>query len=347
MLRSNSGLRTNLSNLLNMARTPLSSLGQGIRGSRLFQPSAIHFHAKVRPAHHDLDPALRPLAERLSGDALIRFSSGLWREEHDQLPDLLSCAIRFKAWQPMEEPTPDTQDLMLTSARSPWTLAIDAFRTDQHDFLANPYHAVWPYQTDGHARLELRLMPQAGYVEGDGRFDRLRHAAKHHEPQLLLEVRDASQGGDWQALLEIRLTREVEVDQARLSFSPFRDGQGLRPVGFMQYLRPLPGMFQRFIGERAAKARDQAQEAAGRISSQAQATAEQARDQAEKAQDSVRRGASRAAETARSTGQMAREMGAMAVEEATRSASGKSGRSSAKSSRTQSARKGTEAHRTH
>ncbi|GAA3977202.1 hypothetical protein GCM10022278_37440 [Allohahella marinimesophila] len=39
----------------------------------------------------------------------------------------------------------------MVTARSPWALIIDSFRTDQSSFLINPYFDASPLSTDGEA----------------------------------------------------------------------------------------------------------------------------------------------------------------------------------------------------
>lgn len=70
--------RTQTSQWLGRAASPLISLGNSIRESRVFQPSGICFHALVTPKR-GLPSHFRNLANRLSGDALVRLSGGCGR----------------------------------------------------------------------------------------------------------------------------------------------------------------------------------------------------------------------------------------------------------------------------
>src|SRR5690606_23365829 len=109
-----------------------------------FHPRGVCFVARTTPAR-TLAPPLEGLAQRLTGPTLLRLSAGLWRQEQTRLPDLLGCAVRFQAGPPWETVTEATQDLLLATARTPWTLALDALKTNQSDFLDNNYFAIAPF----------------------------------------------------------------------------------------------------------------------------------------------------------------------------------------------------------
>lgn len=239
MLPKTSGLREKLGLVAGTALSPLFLLGSSLRQSRFFHPRGVCFHAQVRPPTA-MNPAWHPLAERLSGDALVRLSSALWREEHDLLPNLLGLSIRFKAWPPLEVAANDSQDLLTATARSPWSLGLDSLRTNQHDFLRNRYYGISPFEIDGSGSVYFRITPSPQPSRGEDRYQKLRYAVEHSGVVLQLEVRDKAVGRGWQALAEVHLEREVAVDESRLRFWPFRSGLGLHPKGFVHYLRPMP-----------------------------------------------------------------------------------------------------------
>src|SRR5690606_5588410 len=168
---------------------------------------------------------------------------------HRLLPDVLNCSIRFKAWPPMEEPTADAQDLVLLSTRAPWALAIDSLTTKQHDYLLNHYYGLAPLEIDGRNNISLRLIPQVEPGPGQTREEKIRAAVSASDVRLDLEIRENDRGTEWKPLLEIRLHREVHLDAEKLHFWPFRDGQGIRPQGWLEYLRPIPELLDRFQTE--------------------------------------------------------------------------------------------------
>lgn len=244
--------RTQASQWLGRATSPLVSLGNSLRESRVFQPSGICFHAEASPKH-GLPSHFRNLAHRLSGDTLVRLSGGLWQEEHRLLPDVLNCSIRFKAWPPLEEPTEDAQDLVLLSTRAPWALAIDSLKTNQHDFLLNEYYSLAPLEIDGRQNISLRLIPNVEPGPGQTREEKIRAAVKAGDVVLDLQIRENDRGTEWKPLLEIRLEREVQLDSENLHIWPFRDGQGIRPQGWLEVLRPIPDMLDRLASQTEGK----------------------------------------------------------------------------------------------
>ncbi len=266
MFEQRSAVREGLEHWMERAASPLVTLGNNLRESSLLRANSLCFHARVRPAKQ-LRLELQPLAQRLTGDALVRLATGLWQEEHRLLPDLLSCSIRFKAWPPMEKPTPDAQDLMLVSARNAWTLPLDSVKTDQSDFLLNHYYAVVPFRVEGHSDVQLRITPDSSSLPGIDRNDRIRKAVEHGGVKLRLEICDKQLAKEWQPLVEILLNQEVEIEPSQLQFWPFRNGQGITPQGMIEYLRPVPDMLDRLnrsaqdVTERAAATVDNAADA--------------------------------------------------------------------------------------
>lgn len=241
---------THTSQWLGRAASPLVSLGNSIRESRVFQPNGICFHAEVSPKR-GLPSHFRNLANRLSGDALVRLSGGLWQAEHRLLPDVLNCSIRFKAEPLQDEPSAEAQDLILLSTRTPWALAIDSLKTNQHDFLLNDYHSLAPFEIDGRSNISLRLIPQVEPGPGHNREEKIRAAVNASDVRLDLQIRENDRGTEWKPLLEIRLRREVQLSAEQLHFWPFRAGQGIRPQGWLEYLRPIPDLLDRLQNDTA------------------------------------------------------------------------------------------------
>jgi hypothetical protein len=184
-----------------------------------------------------------PLAERLCGAALVRFSSAWWKRR--EWPDVLGCAIRFTESPEAETPAPGDQDLLFATIRRPWTMPFAPLATRYRDFLANRYYAVSPFQAPGIGRVEWRLTPAAAARAGSSRAERLQHAVRASSAELQLEF--APYRAPWNAfdealfepLVRVRLVEALELDQARLRFRPFRSGRGIRPMGFIHWLRPL------------------------------------------------------------------------------------------------------------
>ena len=266
MFEQGSAVRGGLGQWMERAASPLVTLGNNLRESSLLRANSLCFHARVRPAKQ-LRVELQSLARRLEGDALVRLATGLWQEEHRLLPDLLSCAIRFKAWPPMERPTPDAQDLVLVSARNAWTLPLDSVKTDQSDFLLNQYYGVVPFRIEDHGNVQLRVTPDSSSLPGIDRNDRIRRAVEHGGVKLRLDICDKRLGKEWLPLVEILLSQEVDIEPSQLQFWPFRNGQGITPQGMIEYLRPVPDMLDRLnrsaqdVTERTAATADSAADA--------------------------------------------------------------------------------------
>lgn len=239
MLPKTTGLREKAGLVTGTALSPLFLIGSSLRGAKFFHPRGVCFHASVRPARA-LEPELEAMSQRLSGEALVRFSSALWREEHSLLPNLLGFSIRFKARPPMEVPVDDAQDLLTVSARKLWTLGLDSLRTNQHDFLMNRYYGLSPFEAEGRSSVYFRITPRLQPSHGENRYAKIAYAVENSKVALLLEVRDKEKHSNWKPLAEIQLEREVTVDDSKLRFWPFRNGAGIRPKGFVHYLRPMP-----------------------------------------------------------------------------------------------------------
>lgn len=244
MFPTTSGLREKMGLIAGTALSPLFLVGSALRDARFFHPRGLCFHAVVEPARA-VQPGFETLASRLSGDALVRLSSALWREERN-LPNLLGLSIRFKAQPPLEKPTVVSQDLLTATARSPWTLAVDSVRTNQHDFLANRYYGMSPFEVDGLGSIQIRITPKPTTSMGEDRYQKLAYAVGTSEVRLLMEVLDRRTSSEWQPVVEIRLEKEVDIDESKLQFWPFRNGLGIKPKGFVHFLRPMPYVASRF-----------------------------------------------------------------------------------------------------
>ena len=191
-----------------------------IRRARMFHPEGALLEARIEPIRGRLEQ----LGQRLEGPALVRLSTAWWRGGKEWI-DALGIALRI-----------DTQDLLFATIRFPWTTLLAPITTEQHDFLANDYFAVSPFDISGVGRGKLRLVGSRPRHLSGTRAERLDSALERGEAWLRLEVR-LEQAPAWEPAALIHLVRRVPLDDQRLRFSPFRDGKGLTPRGFVHQLR--------------------------------------------------------------------------------------------------------------
>jgi hypothetical protein len=200
---------------------PLTGAVAAIRHARMFHPEGVVYRARVSP------PAETPfsaLASKLeSDDALVRLSTAWWRGGKEWM-DVLGIALRI-----------DSQDLLFATIQHPWTMPFAPLTTEQHDFLANDYFAVSPFDVAGVGRSKLRLVASRPRGLRGDRGERLAQAVRRGEAGLRLEL--SVGGGGWTPVAEIALVEKLDLDQEALRFSPFRDGKGLSPIGFVHLLR--------------------------------------------------------------------------------------------------------------
>lgn len=221
---------------------PLLTVGSLLRQARVFHPRGIYFQAKVEPADN-VDPQFAQLAEGLSkNDALMRLSAGMSKMRRGMLPDVLGVAVRFNTTASGDfEAKSATQDLLMVTSRTLLTLPLAALQTNHRNFLANLYYGMGCFEIADQTNMQLRLTPllQSG-SSGEDRYDMIRQAVTMDEVAFLLETASASEPDKWMPLVRIRLLAEVKIDDRKMSFWPFYTGQGIKPRGFIQYLRPVP-----------------------------------------------------------------------------------------------------------
>ena len=215
-----------------------------LRQARVFHPSGTMLFGQVQSVEGDFPPY-----------AWVRFSAALWRvrkgERESGLPDVLGCAVRFThrlpqvflkeegACLPSVYLSPADQDLLFATIRYPWTMGLSPFFTEVHDYLSNLYFGVSPFQWRGSKLFYLRLRIQAEtYEKKECREETLLAYASRS----LLVIERAEKGfwfrrSEWAPVCEIKLKREMQLDQAALRFSAFQNGVGIRPRGFVHYLR--------------------------------------------------------------------------------------------------------------
>jgi hypothetical protein len=220
------------------ALAPVTGTLSALRRSRMFHPRGLTCRAQVEalPVH----PSLQPLVAALVGPALVRWSSAWWKR--GEWRDVLGCAIRFSTEPLGVEPRHGDQDLLLATIKRPWSLPVSPWTTQQHDFLANHYYGVSPFEVHGQ-RVEWRLVPERASPPGSSRSERLERAMSNGSAQLRLEmapfrgVLRRPRGEDFEGVARITLRHFIELDQEALRFDPFRSGRGLEPVGFVHSIR--------------------------------------------------------------------------------------------------------------
>jgi hypothetical protein len=230
-----SGTGEQLGLLVGAQLGPIAAALSGARRARMFHPDGVVYRATAQPFTSNRDLTLA--AERLAGDALLRFSSALWRAGHDW-PDVLGAAVRFGWMQP--EPNLQ-QDLLLATIRFPWTMPFAPLATNFRSYLWNHYHAVSPFELEGVGPVKMRLRSPRLRNRGlESRAEHLRRAVGEGRASYELQLRrlDVSRfARRWEPLVRLTLIEPVAVDQAALRFSPFRCGAGIRPIGFVHALR--------------------------------------------------------------------------------------------------------------
>ena len=208
---------------------PLAGTLSMLRRARMFHPEGAVYRAEMVAVAGPFPG----LGRRLKGPALARFSTALWRGGSEWM-DALGIALRLGA-APSETPRAGDQDLLFATIQHPWTMPFAPLTTEQHDFLANDYFAVSPFDVAGVGRGKLRLVAsRPRRLQARDRGARLDEAVARGEASLRLEVQTQER---WEPVVEVRILERAEIDQEALRFSPFRDGKGLTPRGFVHGLR--------------------------------------------------------------------------------------------------------------
>lgn len=175
-----------------------------------------------------------PAAARLAGPALVRMSGAL-KGPSGTAPDVLGLDIRMQRVASDDAASGD-QDLLLGSFESFRTAGLDRARTDAGDYLANRYSTVSPWWLAGRGPAILRLLPPppAPAERGTDRLARLDADLAADRARLVLA---AGTGAAEVALGELRLIERLAIDDRALRASMFRQGRGLRPLGFRNGIR--------------------------------------------------------------------------------------------------------------
>jgi hypothetical protein len=224
--------------LAGLVLSPITGAVSALRRSRMFHPRGIVCRALVQPLPGTA--ALEALANSLAGPALVRWSSAWWKL--GELTDVLGCAIRFSSDPLDTEPRATDQDLLLATIQRPWSMPFAPWTTHQHDFLANDYYGVSPFEVAGR-RVEWRLRPEHGSPFAATRAERLRLAMRSGSAELRLELAPYAgalhepKHASFESVARLRLEGLIDIDQEALEFDPFRAGRGLTPVGFVHAMR--------------------------------------------------------------------------------------------------------------
>lgn len=215
---------------------PSIALGSLLRNARLFHPDGIVRWARVEPIAKD--GMLGDFAKRLEGPALVRLSSGWWRNEKEW-PDVLGIAIRFVDSKNIQVQNPAARDqdlLFATILRAPM-LPIAPLFTNVHDFLANDYYALAPFSIQGLGRVKFRLVPMRLPSDAGTRREKLEARIAAGSAVLHLELKISKLGAKWREVALIEIREKACVDQEALAFHPFRSGRGIVPVGAVHMAR--------------------------------------------------------------------------------------------------------------
>ncbi|MBX3261737.1 MAG: hypothetical protein KF782_18785, partial [Labilithrix sp.] len=253
--------------LLGAAAAPAFALTSALRRARTFHPRGDCADADVAVAD-GVPREHRALAERLAGNAFVRFSDALTKKKA-RWPDVLGCALRFGG--EVDDPAADgDQDLLLATIKRPWTMPLAPLTTKVHDYLANDYFAVSPFSVatprpGGGARpwlVYFRLRPGSKEPGGvitvepsTGPISALRAStprsrrsrAEQRRRRFERAIANGSAvftlgiaSGPWgpfAPLVRVQLVSVRLTDPPGLRFDPFRAGRGIAPRGFVHALR--------------------------------------------------------------------------------------------------------------
>lgn len=227
------GLRERVGETLGAAWAPIVAAAARVREARVFHPEGLVFRGAV-----DVHPGpYARAARRLGPHVLARLSPALWRGGVEHL-DVLGIALRFHAGEaPTARPIAGDQDLLFATIRSPLTMLLSPLFTNAHDYLANTYWAVAPFELDGiDHRVELRLVPEDPPAGHGSRAERIVAAVRGGNAVFSLQARRTLH---WKqhVIATITLDEPLAFDQAALRFDPFAIGAGFRPVGLVHAIR--------------------------------------------------------------------------------------------------------------
>ena len=227
-------IRERIGTAIGKLLAPAIAAVSSLRKARTFHPRGLVFEGRSEPI---IGGAFANLGADLEGRVLARFSQALWKRPSERF-DVLGIALRFRAIHRAFDHRAllGDRDLLLATIRSPFTMPLSPFTTNAHDFQANNFFAVAPFEVHGHDRVELRLVPVEPPQTDGPRADRLRTAVATGRCIWHLEARKTLTR-EWHAIARITFDRELDLDQEALQFDAFRTGEGLEPVGLVHAIR--------------------------------------------------------------------------------------------------------------
>lgn len=233
------GVREQIGDAVGKWMAPIVGTIAKWRHARMFHPVGQTYAAQFEAA--------APWAERLGRSVIVRTSGALSKAQRERF-EVLGIALRFHRGHKLSTKVVETdQDLLFATIASPFTMALSPFTTNAHDFLANRFYAVSPFQIDD-ARYELRMTPQVHAVTEGTRAERFLAAVESGEAVFALEARKTLTW-KWQTVGTLRVEKPLDLDQEALRFDPYNDGAGLQPVGVVHAMRRATYAISRKVGK--------------------------------------------------------------------------------------------------
>jgi hypothetical protein len=204
-----------------------------LRHARMFHPDGQLFTGTLEPI---AGSPYEATAQQLGRTVLARCSGALRRGGRESL-DVLGIALRMHRGHKLRvHAVPTDQDLLFATIRSPLTMPLAPFTTHSHDFFANRYYAVSPFELEGLHRVEFRLDPIDHSPRTGSRAEKLAAAVAAGKAHFELSARKTLTR-TWHPIALISFTAESHLDQEELRFDPFQCGAGIVPVGLVQAIR--------------------------------------------------------------------------------------------------------------
>ena len=226
-------LREQIGNAIGGLWAPFIHSLARLRHARMFHPDGQLFTGTLQPI---AGSPFEATAQQLGRTVLARCSGALRRGGRESL-DVLGIALRIHRGQTLGvHAVPTDQDLLFATIRSPLTMPLAPFTTHSHDFFANRYYAVSPFELDGNRRVEFRLDPIDHSPRTGSRADKLAAAVAADKAHFELSARKTLTR-TWHPIALISLTETSELDQDELRFDPFQCGAGIVPVGLIHAIR--------------------------------------------------------------------------------------------------------------
>lgn len=204
-----------------------------LRHGRMFHPEGLVFRGRVDRC---FGGPFAVAGRRLGSHVLARFSGALWKHGRERF-DVLGIALRFSHVSvDTVRPHAGDQDLLFATILSPLTMPLAPLMTHSHDFFANRYHAVAPFELADRRRVKFRLTALEHPAHVGSREQQLRSAVAIGAARFELAAR-ATLTRRWHQIAHVALEADLELDQGELRFDPFRDGAEIVPVGFVHAIR--------------------------------------------------------------------------------------------------------------